>query len=239
MTPGGYPSPTTRPRAILFDWDNTLVDNWPAIHRALNATFAVMGHVPWTFEETKARVRRSLRDSFPEMFGPRWTEARTIFYNAFSAAHLDCLEPMPDADETLAWLAGEDIYLAVVSNKTGTYLREEARALGWDHYFGRIVGAADATADKPAAAPVLLALSGSGIEAGPEVWFLGDGAVDAQCALTAGITPLLLESPGIRDELMRHNIDEFVLQPLWVRGVAGLKSMLPAASRAGGRFPSG
>ncbi len=26
------------PRAILFDWDKTLVDNWAAIHLAVNAT---------------------------------------------------------------------------------------------------------------------------------------------------------------------------------------------------------
>ena len=25
-----------RPRAILFDWDNTLVDSWATIHEALN-----------------------------------------------------------------------------------------------------------------------------------------------------------------------------------------------------------
>ena len=28
----------TRPRALLFDWDSTLVDNWRSIETALNAT---------------------------------------------------------------------------------------------------------------------------------------------------------------------------------------------------------
>ena len=32
--PGRLP----RPRAILFDWDNTLVDSWVTIHEALNIT---------------------------------------------------------------------------------------------------------------------------------------------------------------------------------------------------------
>src|SRR5947207_1478268 len=31
-----------RPRAILFDWDNTLVDSWVTIHEALNITMAAM-----------------------------------------------------------------------------------------------------------------------------------------------------------------------------------------------------
>ena len=30
----------SKPRAIVFDWDNTLVDSWPCIHTAMNATLA-------------------------------------------------------------------------------------------------------------------------------------------------------------------------------------------------------
>ena len=54
-------SPLRRPRAILFDWDNTLVDNWAVIHTALNAALTAMGHTPWTFADTKRRVRASAR----------------------------------------------------------------------------------------------------------------------------------------------------------------------------------
>ena len=46
-----------RPRAILFDWDNTLVESWGVIHEALNLTLAAMGHAHWTREETEKRVR--------------------------------------------------------------------------------------------------------------------------------------------------------------------------------------
>ena len=65
-----------RPDAIIFDWDNTLVDTWPVIHAALFETFTAMGHVPWTLEETKARVALSMRESFPKLFGDRWAAAR-------------------------------------------------------------------------------------------------------------------------------------------------------------------
>ena len=30
------------PKAILFDWDNTLVDSWTVIHHAMTATFEAM-----------------------------------------------------------------------------------------------------------------------------------------------------------------------------------------------------
>ena len=61
-----------RPRGILFDWDNTLVDSWAVIHEALVVTFEAMGLAPWTLDETKQRARHSLRDAFPRLFGPRW-----------------------------------------------------------------------------------------------------------------------------------------------------------------------
>jgi phosphoglycolate phosphatase len=214
-----------RPRAILFDWDNTLVDVWPAVSDALNAAFAAMGHEPWTLVETKARVRKSLRDSFPEMFGARWTEARDVFYARYGAEHLKHLVPMAGAAETLAGLKALGFYLGVVSNKNGHFLRAEAAALGWDGYFGRLVGATDAAADKPAPDPVHMALDGIGVRAGPEVWFVGDGAIDVQCALASGLTPLVLEGPDIRAELMRHNVDEFVPHDAFIEGLSALLSL--------------
>jgi phosphoglycolate phosphatase len=183
---------TARPRALLFDWDNTLVDSWPTIHEALNTTLAAMGHAPWTLDESKERVRLSLRDSFPPLFKERWEEARQIYLDAFRAVHLERLSALPGVVELLDHLKGERLYLAVVSNKTGSILRREADRLGWSGYFGRLVGATDAAADKPDAAPVLMALDGSDIAAGPDVWLVGDTAVDMQCAINAGCVPVLL-----------------------------------------------
>jgi phosphoglycolate phosphatase len=182
----------TRPRALIFDWDNTLVDSWPTIHEALNVTLTAMGHAPWTFDESKERVRLSLRDSFPVLFGDRWEEARRIYLDAFQAVHLERLTVLPGVETLLDNLKSNDFYLAVVSNKTGTILRRESDKLGWNRYFGRLVGATDAAADKPDAAPVRLALEGSGISEGQDVWFVGDTAVDMQCALAARCVPVLL-----------------------------------------------
>jgi phosphoglycolate phosphatase len=193
-----------RPRALLFDWDNTLVDSWPVIHEALNATLEAMGHDRWSLETTKERVRFSLRDSFPKLFGESWTEARQLYLDAFRAIHLDRLRPLPGRTELIEDLAAEGFCLAVVSNKTGPLLRLEAAALGWDRYFARLVGAMDAAADKPQRAPVDMALAGTGIAAGAEVWLIGDTAVDIECALNAGCIPVLLgaddaATPEFRD----------------------------------------
>ena len=184
-----------KPSAIIFDWDNTLVDSWPAIHAAVNRTLVAMGHEPWSLPEAKRRIARSLRDSFPQLFGERWDEAREIYYSSFAAVHLDTLRPMAGAVELLEELRQRGFYLAVVSNKTGKYLRLEAERLGWQGYFRALVGATDAARDKPAVEPVDMALTGSGIERTNAVWFVGDGAVDLECARNAGLTGFLIGEP--------------------------------------------
>ncbi len=195
MTPGpdaGAAGGGERPKAILFDWDNTLVDSWPVIHEALEATLAAFGVPPWTLEETRKRVGESMRNSFPAFFGDRWEEAGKVFYERFGAIHLDRLTPRPGAARMLAELNEAGVYLGVVSNKKGEYLRMEAAHLGWDAYFGRIVGALDADRDKPAPAPVEMALAGSGVRPGEKVWFAGDAEIDLECAVNAGCVPVLV-----------------------------------------------
>jgi phosphoglycolate phosphatase len=181
-----------RPQAIIFDWDNTLIDSWYAILDAQNYTLTTFGLEPWTLEETRERVRGSMRDSFPALFGARWREAGEVFYRRFTERHMQALQPLPGAAALLEELHGSGIYLAIVSNKKGDYLRKEAAHLGWDRFFGRIVGAFDAPRDKPAVDPVHLALDGSGIPPGNSVWFAGDADIDLECALNAGCIPVLL-----------------------------------------------
>ena len=182
----------TVPKAIIFDWDNTLIDSWVVIHDALNATFREFGVTEWTLDETRSRVAKSMRESFPAIFGERWEDAGKAFYGHFEAIHLDRLTPFPDAEDVIKDLKGLGLYLGVVSNKTGTLLRAEAEQLGWSGYFGQIVGATDAAKDKPAIDPVLMALDGSGLELGADVWFVGDAPIDMECGHNAGCTPILI-----------------------------------------------
>jgi len=93
--------PPLRPRALLFDWDNTLVDSWSTIHDALNVVMAAMEKPLWSLQETKERVRLSLRESFPLHFGDRWEEARRIYLDVFRTIHLERLSPLPGCGDLL------------------------------------------------------------------------------------------------------------------------------------------
>jgi phosphoglycolate phosphatase len=179
-----------RPSVLLYDWDNTLVDGWASITAALNATFTAFGHTLWTVDDTRNRVRVSLKESFPVMFGDQWERARDIFYETFTHQHLDHVRPMPGVPAVLE--AGIPWPQGVVSNKAGAFLRQEATHLGWSRFFGSVIGAGDATADKPDPAPIHLALSQLGRTADPSVWYMGDTALDMQAARAAGVTAVLI-----------------------------------------------
>jgi phosphoglycolate phosphatase len=180
------PIPTT----ILFDWDNTLVDTWPAIHESLNMTMRYMQHPEWSLEKVKRDVKKSMRDAFPEMFGDRWEEASQHYQQSYRSIHLTNLHALPGATEMLA-AAYPHILLGVVSNKRGASLRIEVPHVGWEDYFAVLVGAGDAARDKPYADPALMALDKMGVAPSPNVWFVGDTTVDLDCANAAGLTPIL------------------------------------------------
>lgn len=180
-----------KPRAILFDWDNTLVDTWPLIHAALNMTMKHMDHTPWKYERVRNEVKQSMRDSFPGLFGERWKEAAQFYQTSYRAIHLEKLEALPDAVAMLQIIPRSRMFVGLVSNKQGVTLRKEVAHLGWDHYFDVAIGASDAARDKPHADPVLLALKDTGIEPGPDVWFIGDTGVDLEVAKVTGCTPVL------------------------------------------------
>jgi len=205
VTPDRSWPPKEPPRAIVFDWDNTLVETWPVIHAALHETFVTMDVEPWTFVQTKARVRHSMRETFPKLFRSRWKIARDVFYEAYEKVHLDNLEPCEGASELLEMLNRFDVPLCVVSNKTGRYLRLEASYLGWSGYFCRLIGAGDAARDKPAPEPIALALKGSGVAPCSNVWMVGDSGVDMEIAYATGLKPVVVR----REPAPKGEFDEF------------------------------
>ena len=138
----------------------------------------------------KERVSRSMRDSFPRIFGQNWEDAGEIYQKHFRAIHLQRLEALPGAEANLAYLKDKPVYVAVVSNKKGVNLRAELEHIGWKPYFSKVVGADDTARDKPHPDPVHAALAGSKIKPGTDVWFVGDSVIDMECAHVTGCLPV-------------------------------------------------
>jgi phosphoglycolate phosphatase len=64
---------TRRPQAILFDWDNTLVDSWATIHDALNFLMRAMDKPEWSMARNpgagKAQSAREFSNAFRGALG--------------------------------------------------------------------------------------------------------------------------------------------------------------------------
>ena len=181
-----------KPKAIIFDWDNTLIDSWPMIHSAIDETMVKMGKEPWGLSKVKKNVHKSMRESFPAIFGDNWQEAGQIYKDSYIKNHLQNLVMISGSMELLELAKNLGIKLFVVSNKMGPTLRKEAKHLGIEDKFFNLIGAGDAIYDKPSKEPVHLTLEGSDIDLSNNLtWFVGDSYVDIECAINSGCQPVL------------------------------------------------
>jgi phosphoglycolate phosphatase len=217
--------PQQRPKALLFDWDNTLVDTWLTCYEAINKTRLFYGHAPYTPERFSKEPHMSLRESFPLIFEHKAQEAEQFFYSQVNDTHLETLQPLPGAEKLLQWAVQQGLYVGVVSNKAGELLRKEVQHLGWGKYFKKIIGSYDTEADKPSHIPLLAALKGSFLDPGHQVWFVGDSCVDVLCAQRAGCVPVTIGEHAAKPE-------EIVVQGKDCLQLARILSGLPLEEQA-------
>jgi phosphoglycolate phosphatase len=183
------------PQAVIFDWDNTLVDTWPLIQRAIDDTMVKMGREPWGLEKVKNNVHNSMRESFPAIFGNQWQDAGEIYRQHYHSNNLTSLAFLPGAIELLNKLEQMKIMQLIISNKIGNTLRKEVDFLGIKDKFFAVIGSQDALADKPSKEPVDLALEGSDLDPKNDlIWFIGDSIVDLECAHNSSCQPVLYGS---------------------------------------------
>ena len=195
MTIISYNAATTlsMPNRLFFDWDNTLIHSCDGIFIALEQTFVAMKMTPLTRTAFSARPPRSIRESFPEIFGhDKWMEAYEYYTQYSEDCHLEHLDKADGVESLIAVLATLPIFRAVVSNKTGGTLRKELAHLKWTPYFDKIVGSGDAARDKPATDLVQYAVGDATFKGNHDDWFVGDSPVDVACALATGCRPILV-----------------------------------------------
>lgn len=148
-----------------------------------------------------------MTQSFPETYGDRWKDAREIYYQAYRGIHLDLLTPHQGAEEILLLLKQHNVYMAIVSNKSGDNLRKEVNHLNWGQYFEEVVGANDTSYNKPNREPLIKALSGHLGDWGKDIWFIGDSPIDMACAKEIRATALYVGLPETLKEAQLINPD--------------------------------
>lgn len=184
-----------KPKAVIFDWDNTIVVShqlfFKALHHALDTLD--MEHSVVDLPVFKENAQLSLKDGFPKIFGARCDEVSAAYRAYVKDVHLDYVTLVPYVHEALQHLAQCGVVLSVVSNKDGDFVRREAQKLGVSRYFHAVVGSMDTEEDKPSVMPVHFSLKGkfAASDFGDDIWFVGDSVVDMKCGHNALCTTIL------------------------------------------------
>ena len=174
-------------RAVLFDFDGTLGDSYPAITASVNHVRALHGLPPLPEEEVRRHVGR----------GPTYLLEHTVPKGdvsanaaAYRAHHPSVLRSgtrlMPGAADALQALHERGLKLGVCSNKPVDFTRELLSYLGVAPYLDVVLGPEDVARPKPAPDMLLAALPRLGVAAG-EALYVGDMTVDVETARAAGV----------------------------------------------------
>lgn len=203
-----------KPKAIIFDWDGTIIDSLPLVNEAMNAARAVSGKPAQTLEDTQRDSVLGGEVIFRRDWGDdHWLEARKLFLDHFLQKHLARFEMeegvgdrpgfMPGAYALLAWLQGrDDIRCAVLTNRTRVSAGPEIPHLGYEQLFEIVVCYGEGPANKPDGAAALHVLQEMGVTPGADVWLVGDTWGDIACANQAGLTSILVHD-GAYDHAQR------------------------------------
>jgi HAD superfamily hydrolase (TIGR01549 family) len=174
---------TRRFRAVLFDWDGTLVDSAEATYRSYVSLFAHYGITyerrlfALTYSPAWQRTYRAV--GLPEEHWPEADERWLALYAGETSALL------PGARPALEALDAAGLLLGLVTSGDRSRVTGELRELGVSHLFQAVVCGGDLPAKKPRPEPLLMALDLLAVRP-EEIAYVGDSPEDIQMTKTAG-----------------------------------------------------
>jgi phosphoglycolate phosphatase len=194
------------PRAVIFDFDLTLVDSRSGFIAGHRYAAERMG-VPAPEEEAIVRaIGTPLEIVVPRMF-PAMPEIAVAEYIRLYRVRADevmsdLTRVLPGASETVGRLKEQGLRLAIVSQKLRRLVEPVLRREGWD--IDAVLGGEDVPAFKPDPGGLILALERLDVDAGDAI-YVGDTTIDAEAAANAGLRFIgVLTGPTTRAELEQY-----------------------------------
>ncbi len=179
-------------RAVLFDFDGTLADSYPAITASVNHVRAAHGLPPLPEPEVRRFVGRGVGYLLEHTVPGTDVSADAELYRKHHPSVMRAgTRLLPGAAKMLAGLKQRGLRLAVCSNKPITYTRALLADLNVARFFDAVLGPEDVARPKPAPDMLLAGLNQLGVTAA-EVLYVGDMTVDIDTARAAGVTVWVL-----------------------------------------------
>lgn len=176
-------------RAVVFDWDGTLMDSKSAIvatYRAVTAELLGRAH-PDTPEEIDHVVQLRAQDAIAELI-PDDAALRDSFAARFHEVHVAnqaACEPFQGCLELLAALRERGLGIGVATSKARSRMELDADRTGLGRHVDVAVTGDDVELAKPDPASVVAAITALGV-APAEALYVGDGPNDVRAGRAAG-----------------------------------------------------
>jgi HAD superfamily hydrolase (TIGR01549 family) len=178
-------------RAVLFDWDGTLIDSAESTFRAYARLFQGFG-IGFGRADFERTYSPDWRRTYAGMGLPRerWPQADAEFLRLYAEAPPGLL---PGAADALGRLAGAGLRLGVVTSGDRQRVIADVARTGLHGRFESLVYGTDVAQRKPHPEGLLRALEELGVATG-EAAYVGDSPEDVEMARAAGA--LALGVPG-------------------------------------------
>jgi HAD superfamily hydrolase (TIGR01509 family) len=178
-------------RAVLFDWDGTLLDSYEADLRAYLSMFHALG-INWTERELARHYSPNWLRVYRAALLPRskWIEADRLWSRAYKLEN----PPLLAGARRVVRLLAQKFDLGIVTSGNRPRVRRQLRQLELASYFSACVCSEDASKRKPHPAPLQLALKR--LRRAPEhCVYVGDTAEDIEMARSAGVRAIGVLGP--------------------------------------------
>ena len=212
------PQLKTRPAAVFFDLDGTLVDTADDLAAPVNHMREARGLKPLPLEEYRPFASAGSRGLLHIGLGattddPDYPALRTEFLNRYEqeiAVHSRLFDGMP---ELLAWLEANGIRWGVISNKLEYLVRRLVQRLDLGHRVALAYGGDTAPRAKPWPDPLKMALQETGLTARQCV-YIGDDLRDIQAAHAVDMPAVAAAyGYGNPNEIPQWKADHIVASP--------------------------
>ena len=197
-------------RAVLFDWDGTLVNSYGADSRAYLAMFHAMG-IDWGLEELARHYSPNWYRVYRAARLPRakWAEADRLWTLAYARENPQLLPGARRIVQTL----DREFDLGIVTSGNRRRVRRQLREFRLVEYFSACVCHEDAPRRKPHPAPLELALER--LRANPaDCVYVGDTAEDIEMARRAGVRPIGVLGPFPTSDRVRAARPDAILRSI-------------------------
>jgi HAD superfamily hydrolase (TIGR01549 family) len=197
-------------RAVLFDWDGTLLNSFGADSRAYLATFRSLD-IEWEIDDLNRHYSPNWHRVYRAARLPRakWDEAEKIWRRAYRN---ESPRLMPGARQLIRSLQ-RDFVLGIVSSGNRPRVRRQLRGFQLTDYFSACVCNEDAPRRKPHPAPLNLALERIGLDP-EECVYVGDTAEDVEMSRRAGVRPIGVLGPFPTAARLRASRPDVILNSI-------------------------